>query len=128
MAIKLTKSQMDILQALHEALGQIVGTGPKSPPKVAETAPKAKPKPTAKAAAKRKAQPSPKDDALTPKQQKVADHLTETGYDAATLRAVCGYLEIDGVTPRQRTAKSIDVLARNATIKQIKEAVNEFGD
>ena len=128
---KLSHPAIEALSVIHHLLGEALSEGPKSPPKVAAKA-EPEPKPPAKTPRKTPAkQPAaPKTEAapLTKKQQKVADYLAGKEYDASMLRGVCSYLDMEGVTPRQRVAKSADMLARNATIKEIKEAVAEISD
>ena len=129
---KMSKQVADALAVLHQLIGEAIGAdaGPEEPKEEAKaekqkrksgktggkTGGKAK---TEKAQAKEEAEP------LTKKQQKVADYLEGLELDAKTLREICEYLDMEDVTPRQRAATSADWLARNRTIKQIKEAIEE---
>ena len=125
---KLSHPAIEALGVIHHLLGEALSEGPKSPPKVAaEPEPKPPAKTTRKTPAKQPAAPKTEAAPLTKKQQKVADYLAGKEYDAGLLRSICEYHDLE-TTPRQRVAKSIEVLSRNVGIKEIKEAIAEIGD
>ena len=127
---KLSHPAIEALSVIHQMLGEALTQGPKSPPKVAAKA-EPEPKPPAKTPrktpAKQPAAPKAEAAPLTKKQQKVADYLAGKEYDAGLLRSVCEYHDLE-TTPRQRVAKSIEVLSRNVGIKEIKEAIAELDE
>ena len=125
---KISHPAVEALSVIHQMLGEALTQGPKSPPKVAaEPKPKPPAKTPRKTPAKQPAKPTADAAPLTKKQQKVADYISKQEMDAGLLRSICEYHDLE-TTPRQRVAKSIEVLSRNVGIKEIKEAIAELDE